>query len=115
MGKLKMGWESGIECRRLWVFNIEHQLDLDIRGLIIALRMNLEMGPWFAEVCFAPPPCYLKLADETNKLSVFNFNHVMIILKFLGGSVFVVAEHIYVFTLGCASEHVFNAGALLYY
>ena len=36
-----------------WVFNIKLRLDLDIRALIIASKMNLESGPRFSEVWFA--------------------------------------------------------------
>ena len=39
-------------CRQLGVINIELRLDLDIFALIIALKTNLESGPWFAEVWF---------------------------------------------------------------
>ena len=34
------------------VFNIKLRLDLDVRALIIVLRMNLELGPRFTEVWY---------------------------------------------------------------
>ena len=55
-GKLQLGWELGIGCRRLWVFNIEHRLELDNRALIIASRTNLESGLRFAEVWLGYKP-----------------------------------------------------------
>ena len=45
----------GTKHRRLWV-NIEHRLDLDIRGLIIASRTNLESRPPITKVWNDPLP-----------------------------------------------------------
>ena len=39
-----------LSIRVFMVIVIELQLNLDIRSLKIASRMNLELGPWFAEV-----------------------------------------------------------------
>ena len=47
----------GISCRPLWVFNIEHRLDLYIRALIIASGTNLKLGldssKFAQEQCFS--------------------------------------------------------------
>ena len=51
IGQTKLDWESGVGCRRLWVFNIEHRLNLDIRAFKIDSRMNFESGHRFAKVC----------------------------------------------------------------
>ena len=50
IGQTRVGLRIG--CRLLWVFNIKHWLDLDIRALIIALRTNLNSSPPFAKVWY---------------------------------------------------------------